>query len=92
MRGAYVIYGGEFGETIAPTRHDAKVSFTIDGGAAAAVFSRLGKDLKHACLSEPGERVRARGDLACRMSSKRAYTCTYGVDLKTGKSIPGGDC
>lgn len=92
MHGSYEIYGGEFGETIEPKIGDAKVAFTFDGKLAADMFRKMGKDSTNIIYSEPGERIKQKGDLDCRKSAKGIYSCTLGVDLKSGKSIPGSDC
>ena len=92
LSGTYRIYGGELGDTHEPKVGDAKVSFDFGGKAAADMFQKMGKDSKSAIYSEPGERVREKGDFACRRSPKGKYSCSIGVDLDTGKSIPATDC
>lgn len=92
LTGYYRIYGGELGDVKQPTIGDAKISIAIAGRAAADIFSKLGKDSRNVIYSEPGERIRQKGDIYCRKSLKGKYFCNIGMDLKSGKSIPATDC
>lgn len=86
------IYSGGLGDPTAPTAHDAKVSFHVQGKAARDLFDRMGPDVKSECGSDPKTRVRARDRLQCTRYSASDYSCYFGFDLKDGKSIGGNIC
>jgi len=90
----YLIYGGSLGDMTAPTKSDKKIAFSIEGKAARELFEAIGPDKKDACLEGTGARVRHRNDenLECVRSKEGEYHCSFGFDLRTGKSIPGSIC
>lgn len=94
LTGVYGIYGGGLGDPIAPSPHDKKVMFSIDGQSARELFQAIGPDVKDACTS--GSRVRVRkkdGEhLFCQRDEDGAYFCNFGYDLTNGKSIGGITC
>ncbi|MGZ8358213.1 MAG: hypothetical protein ACXWVF_16510 [Telluria sp.] len=94
ITGVYRIYGGGLGDPIPPTPKDAKVMFSVDGKAAKALFERLGPDVKDACTEGTGTRVRAKDqeNLMCLRTPDGEYSCNFGFDLRTGKSIGGAVC
>lgn len=95
FKGGYLIYSGDLGEQQPPTRTDRKTSFTVDGPLAKELFEAIGPDLKDACGSLSGLRVRNKGDLDCTYDKDHPaapYTCHFGLDLRTGKSITGSIC
>lgn len=94
IAGVYRIYGGGLGDPGPPTSKDAKVMFSIDGKAAKALFKKLGPDVKDACTEGTGTRVRAKdkGNLMCMRAPDGEYSCNFGFDLRTGKSIGGAVC
>lgn len=92
LSGTYKIYGGELGDVYEPKSGDAKVSFYFDGKAAADIFKKMGKDSKNILCFESGERFREKGDLMCRRNRSGRYSCSVGVDINSGKSIPATGC
>lgn len=95
INGEYLIYSGELGEAAAPTPGDRKAAFVVHGELARSLFDSIGPDLKDACGTPAGMRVRQKGDLDCaydRNDAASPYTCRFGIDLKTGKSTYGSIC
>lgn len=90
----YAVYGGGLGDPVKPGGSDAKVAFEVTGRAAQELFANMGPDRTDRCGAEPGVRFRSRdGDrLACQRSAAGEYSCTFGFDLVTGKSIGGSIC
>ncbi|GGY50393.1 hypothetical protein [Pseudoduganella albidiflava] len=88
----YVIYGGELGDTIAPTPDNARVAFYVRGRAAKDMFEAMGPDRKAACGVEKGVRIRERDNLACLYRPTDGYQCDFGFNLRTGKSIGASIC
>ncbi len=80
------------GDTSIPTKDDAKVSFEIKGKVAKEMFDNMGGDVKNVCPSEPRERLRSKDYLECRRTRSGIYRCSFGFDLRTGKSIGGTIC
>ena len=92
MAGSYEIYGGELDDPRPADAESTNIAIKIQGAAARNIFNSLGKDIKNACVSEAGERVRMKKDMACFFSKKEGYSCFVGFDLKTGKSKAGIIC
>lgn len=95
FRGEYLIYSGSLGETAAPTPTDRKAAFALHGEVARKLFESIGPDLKAACGTSSGLRMRQKGDLDCiydKDDRKSPYICHFGIDLRTGKSIHGSIC
>lgn len=95
FRGEYLIYSGSLGETAAPTAIDRKAAFVLNGEAARKLFESIGPDLKDACGTSSGLRIRQKGDLDCiydKDDRTSPYVCHFGIDLQTGKSIHGSIC
>jgi len=92
FKGEYSVYSGELGNQQAPTRADRKVSFIIEGKVAKDIFDAIAPDDKLTCSGNRGARSRTRGSMWCTYEPGEGYTCYFGVDLKTGKSIAGGIC
>lgn len=92
FKGEYTIYSGGLGDQQAPTRNDRKLSFIIEGQTAKEIFDSMGPDDKHTCSDEKGARSRTKGNAWCTYHPGDGYTCYFGIDLRTGKSIAGGTC
>jgi len=95
FRGEYMMYSGDLGEEAAPTVTDRKVAIVLDREVSKILFATIGPDIKDTCGTASGLRVREKGDLSCTYDKDdRAspYTCHFGIDLRTGKSIPGSIC
>lgn len=92
LKGDYLIYGGELGDTVPPTKTNRKVAFTFKGPLARELFEQIGPDNKNTCGAGPGHRIRDRGDLSCVWDKLDGYTCYFGLDVPTGKSTYGAIC
>lgn len=92
LKGDYLIYGGELGDTMPPTKKDRKVAFTFKGPLAKDMFDQIGPDKKDTCGAAPDHRVRDRGDLSCVWDKRDGYACYFGLDVPTGKSTYGAIC
>lgn len=90
----YRIYGGSLGDPIAPKPGDKKIAFSIQGAAAKELFDAIGPDKHDECTAESGDRVRHRDDenLSCIRTKDGEYSCSFGFDLQSGKSIGGSIC
>ena len=94
MSGRYQVYAGGLGDPISSTKSDAKIAFVIEGPAALQMFDAIGPDAKDLCTEGTGIRVRTKDNqnLVCTRSAKGSYSCRFGFDLKSGKSIGGSLC
>jgi hypothetical protein len=92
FKGEYAMYSGELGDQQAPTRSDRKLSFVVEGPAAKEIFSAMPPDDKNTCSTEKGARSRSKENVWCTFNPSDGYTCYFGFDLRTGKSIGGGIC
>jgi hypothetical protein len=92
LKGDYLIYGGELGDTVPPTKKDRKVAFMFKGALANDLFDQIGPDRKDACGAAPDHRIRDRGDLTCVWDKGSGYACYFGLDVPTGKSTYGVIC
>lgn len=93
--GKYLIYSGTLGDTAAPTTTDRKAAFALYGDAARKLFESIGPDLKDACGTSSGMRIRQKGDLDCTYDKDdrtSPYACHFGINLRTGKSMHGSIC
>ena len=90
----YAIYGNSLGEPVKPSIDDSKIAFEVTGSAAKEIFDAIAPDRPDQCSSEKGTRFRSRDDekLSCVRSKKGEYSCYFGFDLKSGKSIGGSIC
>ena len=95
FNGKYLIYSGDLGETSAPKPTERKAALVLYGEAAKNLLESIGPDLKDACGTSAGMRVRQKGDLDCthdKDDRTSSYVCHIGIDLRTGKSMPGSIC
>ncbi|GAA4655791.1 hypothetical protein GCM10025794_15290 [Massilia kyonggiensis] len=92
LNGDYYVYGGSIEDKTAPTQADRKLSLMLTGPLAKELFDQIGPDAKHACSSGPDYRERNRGDLACTWTKDQGYSCYVGLNVHTGKSMPGTTC
>lgn len=92
--GVYRLYGGSLGDSVAPTRADSKIMFAIHGDAARDMFNAMAPDVRDECTAGSGIRMRKKNNenVVCIRSKQGAYSCNFGFDLKTGKSIGGILC
>lgn len=94
LNGRYQIYSRGLGDPTAPTKNDAKIAFVIQGPAALGMFNAMGPNAKDLCTEGTGTRVRVRDNqnVVCARSVTGEYSCRFGFNLKTGKSIGGSIC
>ncbi|UGQ48874.1 hypothetical protein [Massilia endophytica] len=92
--GSYQVYSGSLSEMAPPKPPERKSAFMLKGQAAKELFQSIGPDVKEAeaCSSAPHYRERRKGDIDCVHTRENGYTCHFGFDLRTGKSIPGSIC
>ena len=88
----YAIYGGDLGDTTAPTPNDVRVAFYVRGRVAKEMFEAMGPDKKSDCGIEKWGRVRMKEHVACSYRPSDGYQCDFGFDLHSGKSIGGSIC
>lgn len=90
----YTLYSGTISEPIPPKGKQKNLSFEINGEAAKDIFNSIGPDVKNSCPASDNERVRERadGNIRCYLQAKNKYQCYFGVNLQTGKIIPGDIC
>lgn len=92
LQADYVIYSGDLGEQMPPTKTDRKISINVTGQAAKDIFDAIYPDIKDTCSAEKGERERRKGNVWCFYQPGSGYECYFGFDLRTGRSIDGGEC
>ena len=94
LAGVYRVYSGGLGDPAAPTPRDKKVMFAISGTAAKEIFEAIGPDKKDICTEGSSFRVRHSDEekISCMRSAKGEYSCNFGFDLVSGKSIGGIVC
>ena len=90
FKGSYRIYSGGLDDQQAPTKEDRKLSFIIEGAAAKNIFDAMPPDDKQTCVTEKSARSRSKEKVWCTFNLSDGYTCYFGFDLRTGKSIAGG--
>ena len=94
LSGKYRLYGGQLRDPVAASKQDTKIMFAILGDTARDMFEAMGPDVKDACTAQSGDRIRTKDkeNLFCQKSIKGRYTCNFGFDLRTGKSLGGIVC
>jgi hypothetical protein len=92
LKADYVIYSGDLGEQMPPTTTDRKISINVTGQSAKDIFESIGPDIKAECTTGKGERERRKGTVWCYFLPTSGYECYLGFDLRTGRSIDGGEC
>jgi hypothetical protein len=91
--GEYFLYGGTLDDRAPVTRKDAKVSIQMSGRLATAMFQNMGAAAAvNGCGSDTSE-IRVRRELQCdRDRATGRVTCYFGIDLHSGKPVPGVIC
>lgn len=94
LKGDYYLYGGTLAEMTPPTQKDQKVAFMFKGPLAQELFNRIGPDVRKAdaCSSASDYRERRRGDLRCVFTKDEEYSCYFGLNVPSGRSINGSIC
>jgi hypothetical protein len=92
--GVYKTYSRGLGDPGPATVKDTKIMFSIGGKAARQMFEATGPDVEDFCTEGTGTRIRKKDkeNIVCSRTQKGEYTCNFGFDLKTGKSIGGIVC
>ena len=92
--GSYQIYGGGLGDIYPPKNGDVKIAVQLDKKVSKEIFDSIAPDLTgpQVCVANPKDRYRKRGNVECIHSHDGGYSCTFGFDLTTGKSILGSIC
>jgi len=90
----YAVYGVSLGDPVAPSRSDNKIAFELQGQVAREMFEAMGSDKKDSCSQDQGVRFRSSDDekVVCTKSKEGEYSCSFGLDIKSGKSIGGSIC
>lgn len=91
-QGAYILYSGDLGDWAAPPAAGAKLDLEITGDAAKKIYAQLGAKAQHSECVEPGDKMRSKGDIDCIQYADGTAACHVGIDLRSGKSIPGSIC
>jgi hypothetical protein len=93
LKATYLIYSGEPDERAAPTSTDRKIAIIVEGDPAKEIFDSLYPDAKGiTCTTEPGERLRRKGDIWCSYRPSGGYRCFLGYNLRNGKPDSGASC
>ena len=94
VSGVYRVYGGGLVDSSRPNQSDTKIMFAVDGRVARDMFHAMGPDVRDECTAGSGTRVRKKddGNLSCSLTKKGKYSCNFGFQLRTGKSIGGNAC
>lgn len=92
FKGSYSIYGGGLGDPVQPSARSKNVAFVVTGPVAKQMFDAMGPDLKNTCGAGEGQRMRQRAEVVCFYRSKAGYSCNFGFDLISGRSIGGSIC
>lgn len=92
LKGTYQVYGGELGEMVPPTAKDRKITFLFKGALAKELFGQIGPDIKDPCGTAESYRERRRGHMFCNYTKGEGHSCYFGIDVPTGKGIPGAIC
>lgn len=92
LHGSYLMYSSGLGDPQPAKAGGGKVAFVIDGDAARKMFDSMAPDVRDSCTEGSGTRVRTKGNLSCQREKRGEYSCSFGFDLRTGKSIAGSVC
>jgi hypothetical protein len=88
LTGEFTLYSRDIGDLGPPTSRDAKINLQITGAAARQMYLHMGRDseIRDGCAA-----YRQRGALTCEKGGN-GFSCSLGVNLKTGKAINGSIC
>lgn len=92
LQGSYMLYGHGLGDPQPASPKDSKIAFSVESDAARRMFESMGPDVRDICTGGAGIRVRTKGNISCQHEKQGEYHCSFGFDLRTGKSIPGSTC
>lgn len=92
LQGSYMMYSLGLGDPQPPKASDSKIAFAIEGEAARDMFDSMAPDVRDVCTAGTSVRVRTKGHVICQREQPGDYRCSFGFDLRTGKSIGGSVC
>lgn len=92
LEGSYMLYSLGLGDPQPANAGDSKIAFEIEGAAARKMFDSMAPDVRDACTAGSGVRIRRKGQVSCQRENPDEYRCSFGFDLRTGKSISGSVC
>lgn len=88
-------YSGTLSEPGVVSKKDARFSFQLEGETAREMFDSLGTNRVDPCTEQSGLVFRSspNGALVCtHQVTTTAYSCTFGLDAKKARLIPGSIC
>lgn len=92
LRGSYMAYSLGLGDPAPVKPNDSKIAFAVSGQAARTMFDAMAPDVHDVCTEGSGVRVRTKENVSCQREKDGSYHCSFGFDLRTGKSIGGSVC
>lgn len=92
FKGDYYVYGGNIGDPTPPTQKDRKWSLMLRGPIAKDLFDHIGPDAKGGCGTASDSRKRTKGDVECAWAKDDGYSCYFGINVRTGRSISVANC
>jgi len=92
FKGRYLIYGGGLGDPYTPTSKNKRIAYWIKGYAAQQMFNAISPDLRNVCGADGEQRIRQRAEIVCMSHMRDGYSCNFGFDLQSGRSIGGSIC
>jgi len=92
FQGRYLIYGGGLGDPYTPTSSSKRIAYWIKGNVAQKIFNAIGPDLRNVCGADGEQRIRQRAEIVCMSHKRDGYSCNFGFDLQSGRSIGGSIC
>ncbi|WP_342120223.1 hypothetical protein [Pseudoduganella sp. OTU4001] len=92
IQGRYMTYSLGLGDPAPAKRHDSKIAFAVSGDAARKMFDAMAPDVHDICTAGSGVRVRTKENVSCQREKDGSFHCSFGFDLRTGKSIGGSVC
>jgi benzoyl-CoA reductase/2-hydroxyglutaryl-CoA dehydratase subunit BcrC/BadD/HgdB len=87
-----MMYSLGLGDPQPTNASDSKIAFAIEGEAARDMFDSMAPDVRDVCTAGTNVRVRTKGHVTCQREKPGDYRCSFGFDLRTGKSIGGSVC
>ena len=91
FKGSYLMYSNTLGEQQPPTPHERKISFMVTGTVAKDMFDSMAPDSTERCSLQKGYRQRDKENVSC-VRDHDGYSCHFGFNLRSGKSIAGSIC
>ncbi len=92
LNGSYMTYSLGLGDPAPASRKHSKIAFAVSGDAAREMFDAMAPDVHDICTTGSDVRVRTKANVSCQREKDGNYHCSFGFDLRTGKSIGGSVC